>query len=153
MPVDLRNHDSSQDVGIDPGTNKAKLIKFLYSQPHLGYKPAEIHDQLDIPKGSVTTTLLRLHEAGQIGKTTDGYYHALETRDDLRRFASGLVQVESLVARYADDELSPDDVAAQPDEHGAVVELRTDSRTEADVDAELLALESDIDSDTDREQE
>lgn len=108
MPVDLRTHDATDDVDIDPGTNKAAIIRVLYTNPHYGFMPAEIHDLLeDIPKGSITATLGRLLEEGYVGKTTDGYYHALSNREDLRRFARGLVQVESLTDRYSDDGLSP----------------------------------------------
>jgi DNA-binding MarR family transcriptional regulator len=91
MPVDLRTHDPDDGFDIAPGTNKARVLKLLYTNLNLGYKPAEIRDELEIPSGSVTTTLLRLHEEGHVGKTADGYYHAIESRDDLRRFAIGLV--------------------------------------------------------------
>ena len=110
MPVDLRSHDPSDDVNIDPHTNKAAIIQLLYVNPNYGFTPSEIHDRLeDIPKGSVTGTLARLLNEGDIGKTTDGYYHALESRDDLRRFASGLVQVQNLTDRY-EDTFSPADI-------------------------------------------
>lgn len=111
MPVDLRTHTPSDGVSIDPRTNKAAIIKLLYTNPHYGFTPAEIHDRLeDIPKGSITATLTRLLSEGYIGKTTDGYYHALENRDDLRRFARGLVQASDLTDRYEDDEFSPADI-------------------------------------------
>lgn len=110
MPIDLRTHDPDDGIDIAPGTNKAEIVELLYSNPNLGFKPAEIHDRLDMPKGSVTTTLLRLHEEGYVGKTADGYYHAVASRDDLRRFARGLVQASQLTRRYADDEFSPEDV-------------------------------------------
>ncbi|GAD51861.1 hypothetical protein MBEHAL_0621 [Halarchaeum acidiphilum MH1-52-1] len=110
MPVDLRTHDPSDDVGIDPRTNKAAIIRLLYTNPNYGFTPSEIHDRLaDIPKGSITGTLTRLLNDGDIGKTADGYYHALESRDDLRRFARGLVQVQDLTDRY-DDEFTPADI-------------------------------------------
>lgn len=80
MLVDLHTHGPDDGIDIARGTNKAKIIKLLYSHPHLGNKPSEIRDSIDIPKGSVTTTLLRLHDDGHIGKTTDRYYHAFETR-------------------------------------------------------------------------
>lgn len=143
MPVDLRTHDPDDGIDIAPGTNKAKIIKLLYSHPHLGYKPSEIRDSIDIPKGSVTTTLLRLHDDGHIGKTTDGYYHAFETRDDLRRFATGLVQVEDLTSRYVDDDLSPEDAEQTKSRNEQLEDRAEDSQTEAVIDAELDALEDD----------
>lgn len=144
MPVDLRTHDPDDSIDIAPGTNKAKIIKLLYSNPHLGYKPAEIHSNLGIPKGSVTTTLLRLREAEHIGRTTDGYYHALETRDDLRRFATGLAQVEELTARYADDDLSPADAEQTKSREDQLEDASRDRPTDGDIDAELDILEDSL---------
>lgn len=110
MPVDLRTHDPSDDVHIDPHTNKAAIIRLLYTNLNYGFTPSEIHERLDdIPKGSITGTLTRLLNDGDIGKTADGYYYALESRDDLRRFARGLVQVRDLTDRY-DDDFAPADV-------------------------------------------
>ncbi|TKX40038.1 PaaX domain-containing protein [Halorubrum sp. CGM4_25_10-8A] len=129
MPIDLRTHDSSDDIHIDPSTNKAAIIQLLYTNPNYGFTPSEIHDRLDnIPKGSITGTLTRLFNDSDIGKTADGYYHALESRDDLRRFARGLVQVRNLTDRY-DDVFSPADIE-QTDERspsGAQSEIRQDS--------------------------
>jgi len=116
MPVDLRTHDPSDDVQINPRTNKAAIIRLLYTNPNYGFTPSEIHNRLDdIPKGSITGTLTRLLNDGYIGKTADGYYHAVESRDDLRRFARGLVQVQTLTDRY-DDDFTPDDIE-QTDDH------------------------------------
>ena len=115
MPVDLRTHGPSDDVHIDPSTNKATIIRLLYTNPNYGFTPAEIHDRLgNIPKGSVTGTLTRLFNDGDVGKTADGYYHALENRDDLRRFARGLVQARDLTDRY-DDDFSPGDIEQTDD--------------------------------------
>jgi hypothetical protein len=146
MPVDLRTHDPDDGVDIAPGTNKAKIVKLLYSHPHLGYRPSEVHDSIDIPKGSVTTTLLRLLEQGYIGKTTDGYYHALETRDDLRRFATGLVQVEELTSRYADDGLTPADAEQTKSREEQLQNVPEDgpAATDSDIDAELDSLEDEL---------
>lgn len=136
MPIDLRTHDPDDQVDIDPGTNKAKLVQYLYMRPNLGFKPAELNDDLDMPKGSITTTLVRLSDEGLIGKTADGYYHALESRKDVRRFVTGLVQATTLHDRY--DDLSPEDVdiTRLVDPAGT-----TDVNAADDVEAELDELE------------
>ena len=141
MPVDLRTHNPDDGVDIDPGTNKAKIVKLLYNNPHLGYKPSEIRDRLDIPKGSVTTTLLRLYESEHIGKTTDGYYHALETREDLHRFATGLVQVEALTSRYAADELGPEAAEQTKSREEQLENVTKSGMSESEVERELDELE------------
>jgi len=110
MPVDLREHDPDDSIDLQPGTNKSWVIQLLYSDTNLGYTPSEIRSELDIPSGSVYTTLSRLKEDGYIGKTEDGLYHGLEHRDDLKRFASSLVQIEGLFRRHPESGVDPDDV-------------------------------------------
>lgn len=144
MPVDLRSHDPDDGIDIDPGTNKAAIVKLLYGNPNLGYKPSEIREQLDLPSGSVTTSLLRLHEDGQVGKTADGYYHALESRDDLRRFASSLVQVESLTSRYETDDLTPADAEQTKSREDQLDDLGGTNRGRTDAEAELEEIEDDL---------
>lgn len=110
MPIDLHEHNPDDGIDIRPGTNKAAIIKLLYRETNLGYTPAEIREALDLPRGTTPTTLSRLHDDGLIGKTSDGLYHGFEHRDDLRRFARSLVQLNEMFTRYPDPGLSPDDV-------------------------------------------
>ena len=94
MPIHLDTHDP--DIDLKPETTKSEIVKFLYTHAKYGFKPAEIRDRLDIPHGTATTTLKRLHEAGHIGKTQDGYYHAIEGREDLRRYVASLGQLDRM---------------------------------------------------------
>lgn len=110
MPIDLRERDPDDPITVRPGTNKARIINLLYQDTNLGYTPAEIRENLDIPRGSVSTTLSRLVEDGYIGKTSDGLYHGLDHRDDLRRFAGSLVQFDAMIARYPDAGLALEDI-------------------------------------------
>jgi len=135
MPVDLREHDPDDALAIRPGTNKAAIIKLLYRDTNLAYTPAEIRDALDLPRGTTSTTLSRLHDDGLIGKTSDGLYHGLEHRDDLRRFARSLVQLDDMTTRYPDPGLGPEDV--EQTGSGAKTELprdRVDRRTDRDAE-------------------
>jgi len=110
MPIDLRRHDPDDAINIRPGTNKAAIVKLLYRNTNLAYTPAEIQNALDLPRGTTSTTLSRLHDDGLIGKTNDGLYHGLERRDDVRRFARSLVQLDEMADRYPEPGLTPDDV-------------------------------------------
>ncbi|WP_436932464.1 MarR family transcriptional regulator [Halosimplex halobium] len=94
MPVHLDSHEP--DVDLTPGTAKSDIVAFLYSHPELGFKPNEIEDYLELPHGTVTTTLKRLSDQGFVGKTADSHYHALEHREDLHRYVSSLDQVQRL---------------------------------------------------------
>jgi hypothetical protein len=124
MPIDLREHDPDDPIATRPGTNKAAIIKHLYRDTNLAYTPAEIRDALDLPRGTTSTTLSRLHADGLIGKTSDGLYHGLDHRDDLRRFARSLVQLDDMAARYPDPGLGPEDVTQTGS--GAKTELPRD---------------------------
>ncbi len=110
MPIDLRIHDPDDPITIRPNTNKARIIKLLYRDTNLGYTPAEIRSEFDMPRGSVSTTLSRLQKDGLIGRTSDGLYHGFDHRDDLRRFAQSLVQLDTMFARHPDAGFAPEDV-------------------------------------------
>lgn len=110
MPIDLRKHDPDNPITIRPDTTKAKIIKLLYQDTNLGYTPAEIRDELDLPRGTASGTLSRLHEEGLIGKTSDGLYHAFDHREDLRRFAQSLVQLDTMFTRHPEAGMDPEDV-------------------------------------------
>ena len=124
MPVDLRRHDPDDTINIRPGTNKAAIIKLLYHDTHLAYTPAEIRGELNLPRGTTSTTLSRLHDDGLIGKTSDGLYHGLDHRDDVRRFARSLVQLDDMAGRYPDPGPNPEDVEQTGE--GAKTELPRD---------------------------
>jgi len=87
MPIELDTHDPTEPVDVQPGTNEAEALCFLYANPEYGFKPAEIRQYTSIPKNSAYKALTRLYEKDVIGKTADGYYHALD---------------DPAVARYAD---------------------------------------------------
>ena len=95
MPIDLRKHDPDNPITIRPETNKAKIIKLLYQDTNLGFTPAEIREELDLPRGTVSGTLSRLHDGVLIGKTSNGLYHGLDHREDLCRFAQCLVSLDT----------------------------------------------------------
>jgi DNA-binding MarR family transcriptional regulator len=94
MPVHLDTHEP--DVDLTPGTAKSDIVAFLYDNPDLGFKPKELEDHLELPHGTVTTTLKRLYDDGLIGKTSDSHYHALEHREDLHRYVASLDQLERM---------------------------------------------------------
>jgi biotin operon repressor len=131
MPVPLDEHDP--DVDLTPGTTISDVVALLYRNSDFGYQPAEIRDELDIPRGTVTTTLKRLHDDGYVGKTSDSHYHALDHRDDLSRYVTSLEQLDRMFTEREE----PDDTGGTPNEVD-----------EAELDAELQALEATLDRDT-----
>jgi len=145
MPVDLREYHPDNTLTIRPETNKAAIIKLLYGDTNLAYTPAEIRNARDLPRGTTSTTLTRLHDDGLIGKTSDGLYHGLEHRDDLRRFARSLVQLDDMGTRYSDPGLSPNDVTQTGS--GAKTELPANRRSSHTVSEEPAPSDWIVDAD------
>lgn len=110
MPIDLRKHDPDDPITIRPETNKAKIIKLLYQDTNLGFTPAEIREELNLSRGTVSGTLSRLNDDGLVGKTSDGLYHGLDHREDLVRFAQSLVSLRSMLSRHPEAGIKPDDI-------------------------------------------
>ncbi|GAD53415.1 hypothetical protein MBEHAL_2175 [Halarchaeum acidiphilum MH1-52-1] len=131
MPVLLENHDA--EIDLRPGTTKSDIVAYLYRNPEWGYSPQDLTEALDIPRGTATTTLKRLYDDDYVGKTDDGYYHALHERDDIRRYVSSLDQVHRMFGQHRAPDATPDSPEKQLGEN----------RTDEDLEEELTALEND----------
>lgn len=130
MPVLLEDHDA--ELSLRPGTTKSDIVAYLYQHSEWGYSPKDIVDALDIPRGTATTTLKRLYDDDYIGKTADGYYHALADRADIRRYVASLTQTRRMFGHHRDPDTTPE----EPDKQLG------DGRSDEDLDAELADLES-----------
>jgi DNA-binding transcriptional ArsR family regulator len=64
MPVDFESYHLN-DLP-DEGTNGRRILEHLAQHSELGFTPSELADELDIPRGSVGTTLSRLDERGVV---------------------------------------------------------------------------------------
>mgnify|MGYP002763479892 CR=1 FL=1 len=64
MPVDFENYHPN-DLPSE-GTNGRQILQHLARHPELGFTPSELADELEIPRGSVGTTLNRLEERGLV---------------------------------------------------------------------------------------
>ncbi len=91
------------EADLTPDITKSDIVAFLYANSEYGYRSIEIRNHLDIPHGNATTTLKRLHEEGYIGKTDDSYYHALDNREELRRYVVSLDQFHRMSNRATDE--------------------------------------------------
>jgi DNA-binding MarR family transcriptional regulator len=133
MPVLLEDHDA--ELNLRPGTTKSDIVASLYQNPEWGYSPQDLREALDIPRGTATTTLKRLFDDDYIGKTDDGYYHALGEREDIRRYVSSLNQANRMFGHHRDANAAPEEPEKQIGE----------GRTDEELDAELAELEDDSD--------
>lgn len=132
MPVRLEDHNP--EIDLRPGTTKADIVAYLYQNPEWGYSPQDIKEALDIPRGTATTTLKRLSDDGYLGKTEDGYYYALDEREDLRRYVASLEQVHRMFGHHRDADASPEEPETQIG----------GERTAEELEAELTELEERI---------
>lgn len=134
MPVHLESHEP--DIDLEPGTTRSDVVAFLYRNPEFGFRPAEIKEALDIPRGTATTTLTRLHDEGYIGKTTDSYYHALNDHESVRRYVASLNQLERMFGHHRDEEAQTSPAEPTGDSGRQI--------GDSEVEAELAELEADI---------
>ena len=132
MPILLDEHDP--DITLTPGTAKSDIVAFLYSNPEYGYKATEIEEHIEIPHETVSTTLKRLYELRYIGKTADGYYHALRRREDLRRYVSSLDQLHRMFSNSIKENHPSSTTPAEED-------TSTDGVDEAELEDDFTAVE------------
>jgi len=135
MPIHRESHP--EDVDLKPGTTKSDIVVFLYRNLELAYTPTEIAEELDIPKGTATTTLRRLHDRGYVGRMKDGYYHGLHDREDLRRYPHSIAETEALFATHPDNAGAPEPDPARPAD--------AESVADSELESELEELEDDLD--------
>lgn len=64
MPVDFESYHPT-DLP-DENTNGRRILEFLAAHPEMGYRAGELADELEIPRGSVGTTLSRLENRGLV---------------------------------------------------------------------------------------
>lgn len=135
MPIHRESHPD--DVDLKPGTTKSDIVVFLYQNLDFAYTPNEIAEELDIPAGTATTTLRRLHDRGYVGRMEEGYYHGLDDREDLRRYPRSVAETEAMFETPPDNAGAPDpDPARMPD---------ADSADDAALESEVDELEDELD--------
>ncbi|UPW01703.1 MarR family transcriptional regulator [Halorussus gelatinilyticus] len=126
MPDPSDTHDA--DIDLTPGTAKSDIVAVLYGNPGNRFSTDGIQDRLDIPHTTVTATLTRLNNDGLIGKTEGRNYHALDHRDDLRRYVGSLNQLETM---FDDKHTNRDD-------------FQLKDIDEDELDTEIVKLEADL---------
>lgn len=89
------------DDGPTPGTNAAKILKFLRTHPDKAFTQSEIADETNVKVGSVGPTLVRLRERGRVEHR--GNYWAVSDHDEGVDAATGHTAA-TLVARETDEE-------------------------------------------------
>lgn len=112
MPVDFERYQPT-DLP-DDGTNGRRILEFLAANPELGYRPTELAAELDIPRGSVGTTLSRLERRGLVRHK--GKYWAIDPAA-YDAHATSLIGLQTVAEQFEGDyyDRNPDWDAELPD--------------------------------------
>ena len=102
MPVDFETHDANDPrVDLSEGTNARQLLEFLLATPTVGYTPAELAAETDVPRGSVGPTLNRLEAVGLVRHKEP--YWAVADDERLAAATGSLIGMETVASTYGDD--------------------------------------------------
>mgnify|MGYP000273484128 FL=1 len=102
MPVDFETHDPNNPrVDLSEGTNARQLLEVLLATPTVGYTPAELAAETDVPRGSVGPTLNRLEAAGLV-RHKEPYWAAADD-ERLAAATASLIGMETVASTYGDD--------------------------------------------------
>jgi len=102
MPVDFETHDPNNPrVDLSEGTNARQLLEVLLATPTVGYTPAELAAETDVPRGSVGPTLNRLEAAGLV-RHKEPYWAAADD-ERLAAATASLIGIETVASTYGDD--------------------------------------------------
>jgi Mn-dependent DtxR family transcriptional regulator len=112
MPVDFEHYRPTDLPGEE--TNGRRILEFLADNPTQGYRAGELAAELDIPRGSVGTTLARLETRGLVRHK--GTYWAIDP-NGYDAHAASLVGLESVAEQFEGDyyDRTPDWDADLPD--------------------------------------
>lgn len=102
MPVDFKTHEpGGPRIDLSEGTNARRLLEFLLQSPGVGYTPAELAQETEVPRGSVGPTLNRLEAAGLV-RHKEPYWAAAED-DRVAAATAAFIGVETAASSYSDD--------------------------------------------------
>ncbi|MFH5800402.1 MarR family transcriptional regulator [Haladaptatus sp. CMAA 1911] len=98
MPVDFESYHPTELP--NENTNGRYILEFLAEDPELGYRAGELAKELDIPRGSVGTTLSRLETRGLVRHK--GEYWAINPEAYDAHTAS-LIGLETVAMQFEGD--------------------------------------------------
>ena len=108
MPVEFDEYRHSREtvetLAIDPGSNAHEILAFLAEYPDLGFKPAEIAEEVDVPRGSLNPTLARLKDQGLVKHEPP--YWSVADDDRIGALEGTMYSMQAFEARYQDDDFA-----------------------------------------------
>lgn len=107
MPVDFETYSPDPDrrrLHLTDGSNAFTILEFLADHPGTGFTPKEISEHTGVPRGSVGTTLSRLH-ARDLVQHKEPYW-AIGDDERLATYGGMLLGTEAAADRFEDDDWS-----------------------------------------------
>jgi len=113
MPIDIERFESDPEGELKQqgGTNAEVILSLLASSPDQAYTPKEIHEETEIPRGSVGVVLSRLENRGLVRHRGD--YWAVATGEDVEQTLNSMRTANTVTDRLG---------AEDPDEWGEGIE-------------------------------
>lgn len=104
MPVEFREYepDDSSGLRVTEGSNAYRILQFLAEHPETGFTPKEISEATGVPRGSVGTTLGRLHE-NQLVRHKEPYW-AIGDDDRLGAYGAMIRGLDAAADRFGDED-------------------------------------------------
>ncbi|ESS07959.1 MAG: putative transcriptional regulator [uncultured archaeon A07HN63] len=104
MPVDFKTYDPDDDrsLQLTDGSNAHTILEFLADHPEQGFTPKEISETTDVPRGSVGTTLSRLHDRGLVRHKEP--YWAIGDDDRLASYGAMVNGLAAAEDRFGEEE-------------------------------------------------
>lgn len=140
MPIHVDDLETQAEAGISvtPGTQKAKILRVLVTNPEMAFTPKDIASHADIPAKNAPTVCKRLAEMG-LANTENGYYYLPqeEAAASAAHSALGRVHQQDLAQKTAEA-----DEATLVDDGD---ESEPEQLTAAEVDDELAEIDEELD--------
>jgi hypothetical protein len=107
MPIGT-DTPTNAPVNVEPNSKEATVLCYLYAYDEYGFRPDDLSRFTTLTSKRATNALTALFEKDIIGKTADGYYHAL---DDVpvAEYAESLRGEESFSLSLGEEEY-PDNI-------------------------------------------
>jgi len=120
MPIEFdeyrKNKNTAETLAIDPGSNAHKILSFLTEYSSLGFKPSEIAEEVNVPRGSLNPTLARLKEQ-ELVEHEPPYWSAADD-DRIVAAEATMYSMQAFEQQYQDDDFSEwDNTDIDPRKH------------------------------------
>jgi len=102
MPDDFETYEpGNPPVDLSKGTNARQLLAVLLQTSNVGYTPAELAEETEVPRRSIGPTLNRLEAAG-LARCKEPYWAAAED-DRIASAVASFIGVETVATMYSGD--------------------------------------------------